>query len=183
MSTTDGRSSTYIPEEVVRRARGLLDEPQSIAEYGAAKFPRSHAPGTDCRRLRGVLTACLVLADQRPQVPTPRTEQLRRPIAAAFLNEGTAVCVANQRSGSVWLVDVRQSHVYSELALGGRLTDLAVLPDRKHVLVVEETRHELIALSFDGEKLSVRSNMVLWCSSTVSSCCRDRKRRRCHRSI
>ena len=105
-----------------------------------------------------VSLVCVVLADQRPQTPTPRTEQLRRPIAAGFLNDGT-LCVANRRSGSISLVDVRHSRVLDEIVLGGRLTDLAVLPDRKHVLVVDEARHELIALAFDGEKLSVRARL------------------------
>ncbi len=86
---------------------------------------------------------------------------LRRPVAAAFLDDGRTLCVANQRSGTVSLVDVRQGHAVGEVAVGKHLTDLAVLPDRKHVLVVDDERHELVALSFDGARLSVRARLAV----------------------
>jgi cytochrome c peroxidase len=85
--------------------------------------------------------------------------QLRRPVAAAFLGGGDTLCVANRRSGSVSLVDLRQGQVRDEIAVGRRLADLAVLPDGKHVLVVDEERNELVALAFDGTSLTIRARV------------------------
>jgi mono/diheme cytochrome c family protein len=87
--------------------------------------------------------------------------RLRRPVAGAFLDDGRTLCVANQRSGTVSLVDVKQREVREETAAGRHLADLAVLPDRKHVIVVDDERHELIALSFDGTSLKVRGRLAV----------------------
>ena len=101
----------------------------------------------------------LVVAEQRAPTSRQRPAQLRRPIAAAFLSDGATLCVANQRSGTVALVDVRQKQVYDETAVGKHLTDLAVLPDGKHILTVDDERHELVALSWDGRRVRVRSRL------------------------
>jgi DNA-binding beta-propeller fold protein YncE len=82
-------------------------------------------------------------------------------VAAALLAGGTTLCVANQRSGTVSLVDLRPSQPRDEVAVGQHLTDLAVLPDRKHVLVVDDQRHELVALSFHGTRLAVRARRAV----------------------
>jgi DNA-binding beta-propeller fold protein YncE len=86
---------------------------------------------------------------------------LRRPVAAAFLADGRTLCVANQRSGSVTLVDVSRSRLLGEWAVGRHLTDLAVLPDRKHILVVDDERQELIALACDGSRLTPRVRLTV----------------------
>lgn len=106
--------------------------------------------------------ACWVAAAQQgPPSDLSQTRQVRRPVAAAFLGDGQTVGVVNHRSGTVSLVDVRQARVLREVAVGQRLTGLAVLPDRKHVLVVDESRHELIALSLDGSALQIRARLAV----------------------
>jgi DNA-binding beta-propeller fold protein YncE len=55
------------------------------------------------------------------------------------------------------LVDVPSGRVLSETAVGDRLADVAVLPDRRHVLTVDEQRHELVILYHDGGRLVVKS--------------------------
>jgi hypothetical protein len=82
-----------------------------------------------------------------------QTTRLRYPVAAVFLDDGKTLCVANRRAGTLSLVDVDMGIVRDELAVGEQLADLAVLPDRRHVLVVDEGRHELIALSYDGTQM------------------------------
>jgi DNA-binding beta-propeller fold protein YncE len=82
---------------------------------------------------------------------------LRHPVAAVWLDEGRTLCIANHRSGSLSLVDVAAGKVVSETTVGKRLADLAVLPDRRHVLAVDDAKHELIILSHDRGQLHVDS--------------------------
>jgi cytochrome c peroxidase/DNA-binding beta-propeller fold protein YncE len=125
----------------------------------------------DLKRLRFALSgtaavglavslACVVIADN-PRVPASPPARLRHPVAAAFLDDGRTLCVANQRSGTLTLVDVPRERVRDEVAVGEHLSDLSVLPDRKHALVVDEARHELVALAFDGIRLSVRARLAV----------------------
>jgi cytochrome c peroxidase len=113
-----------------------------------------------------MIAVCLAVAvcwaevtNRDAQPARARAALLRHPIAAAFLNDGTNLCVANQRSGTVSLVDVHRGRLQEELVIGGHPTDLAVLPDGKRVLVVEDKRHELIVLSFDGARLHVQARL------------------------
>ncbi len=106
--------------------------------------------------LAGVAAWVALAAHGSP--PTP-VAQLRRPVAAAFLDAGQTLCVANHRSGTVMLVDVVRGRVRGEWAVGERLSGLAVLPDHRHVLTVDEKRHELIALRYDGTRLTVRARL------------------------
>jgi DNA-binding beta-propeller fold protein YncE/mono/diheme cytochrome c family protein len=89
----------------------------------------------------------------------PPAQCIRRPVAAAFLADGRTLCVANQRSGSISLVDIRQAQLREEFVVGQHLTSLAVLPDGKHVLVVDDQRNELIVLAFDGTRLIVQAHL------------------------
>jgi hypothetical protein len=85
--------------------------------------------------------------------------RLRHPVAAAFLADGHTLCVANRGAGSVSLVDIPQRRVCQELVVGQRLAGLAVLPDGRNLLVVDEQGHELVALLFDGARLQVRARL------------------------
>jgi DNA-binding beta-propeller fold protein YncE len=110
----------------------------------------------------GVVAVCVAasvcwLAAADPAAP-PAT-QFRRPVAAAFLGDGQTLCVANQRSGSVSLVDLRRERPQAEFVVGRHLTGLAVLPDRKHLLVTDDHRHELSALLWDGSRFTVRARL------------------------
>ena len=115
----------------------------------------------------GALTLCLAacisyfaIAGQTPQRPPPRTEGLRRPIAAAFLRDGRTLCVANQRSGTISIVDVPRRKVVGETTIGKRLNDLVLLPDGQTILAVDDERHELIAARIMGERVRVRSRLT-----------------------
>jgi len=109
----------------------------------------------------GAALSWTTLADQGPPPPLARRALLRRPVAAAFLGDRPILCVANQRSGSVALVDVSRARLLGEWVVGQHLTDLAVLPDRKHVLVVDDQRHELLVLAADATGLVVRTRLAV----------------------
>jgi DNA-binding beta-propeller fold protein YncE len=115
-----------------------------------------------------VFAACLaasacyrVIADQGARPPHRPATQLRRPVAAAFLSDGQTLCVANQRSGTLALVDVRPGRLLEEKAIGEHLNDLAVLPDGKQILTVDDERHELIALSHEDGRLRLRARLAV----------------------
>jgi hypothetical protein len=78
---------------------------------------------------------------------------LRRPVAAGLLDEGRLLALANQRSGSLSLIDLKTNRVVCEEHVGGQLSGLAVLPDGKRILVTDEKRHELVALLVEGDKV------------------------------
>ena len=92
--------------------------------------------------------------------PTPvRMARLRHPVAAVFLADGNTLCVANRRAGSVSLLDLSAGRVRDEWMVGERLGDLAPLPDRRHLLAVDEQHHELMALFLDGSRVTVRARL------------------------
>lgn len=103
---------------------------------------------------------CAAVADSQ-RLPAKSELRLRRPVAAAFLRDGTTLCVANQCSGTVSLVDVPHERILGETAVGKHLTDLAVLPDGKNILLVDDQRHELLALSCADGRLHLRSRLPL----------------------
>src|SRR5262245_56362914 len=109
------------------------------------------------RLLASVGIAGLVVCWALPADRTPRlTERvhLHGPLAAVLADDHP-LGVANRDSGSLSFVDLQTSKVRDEVAIGQRIAGLALLPDRKHLLIVDEQRHELIALNFDGSSLTV----------------------------
>src|SRR5438445_9956619 len=67
--------------------------------------------------------------------------QLRRPVALALADQGRWLFVANQRSGSVTVIDTDTSRPIAEVAVGRRLADLVALPDGRHLLAADEEAH------------------------------------------
>jgi hypothetical protein len=85
-------------------------------------------------------------------VPLKDQPHLRRPVAAAWLAPGKLLAVANQRSGSVSIVDPEKRKVLTEAAVGERLADVDALP-AGWLLAVDEKLHELLVLQWDAGKL------------------------------
>jgi DNA-binding beta-propeller fold protein YncE/mono/diheme cytochrome c family protein len=108
-----------------------------------------------------VSVSWVAAADQGLPALRPEARKLRRPVAAALLTDDHTLGVANQRSGTLSLVDLRQGRLRAEFAVGAHLTGLAVLPDRKHVLVVDDRRHQLIALSCAGNRCTPRARLTV----------------------
>ncbi|MCA9113663.1 MAG: hypothetical protein KDA79_01160 [Planctomycetaceae bacterium] len=69
---------------------------------------------------------------------------VRRPVALAV--SGGLVHVACQRSGMISIVDPAAQQVLAEIPVGRRLGDLVALEDERHLLAVDEARHEVILL-------------------------------------
>jgi DNA-binding beta-propeller fold protein YncE len=84
--------------------------------------------------------------EDRP-VPDLRP-RLRRPVALALSGEGLAqgLFVANQRAGTISVINVMTWNTTEELSVGGRLSDLAATPDGERLLAVDEEAEELVVL-------------------------------------
>jgi mono/diheme cytochrome c family protein len=89
------------------------------------------------------------------EVPLKDQPHLRRPIAAAWLDENRILAVANQKSGSISIVDIEKRKVLGEFAVGERLADVASLPADGWLLAVDEKLHELIVLHWKAGKLAI----------------------------
>lgn len=83
-----------------------------------------------------------------------------RPIALGLIGDGAELLVAN-RSGTVMRVDPAARQVRETLAIGRRLTGLAVLPAGDRALVTDEGAHELILLRCGAGKLQVDAQLSL----------------------
>jgi cytochrome c peroxidase len=75
--------------------------------------------------------------------------RLRRPIALHLSADERFLLTANQRSGSISVVDLSRKAVVRELAVGERLSALAPLPNGR-LITLDEARHELILLRRDS---------------------------------
>src|SRR5262245_43488062 len=117
------------------------------------------------RHCLAVLTSLLLfgccavaLADDLPLKDQPH---LRRPVAAAWLQPDTLLAVANQRSGSISIVDIAKHKVLAEVAVGERLADVAALPSSRWFLAVDEARHELLVLRWAANELEVGQRIAV----------------------
>lgn len=79
--------------------------------------------------------------------------QLRRPTALALADKGKWLFVANQRSGSISVLDTSNLRVLAEVNIGRKLADLALLPDERHLLAVDEEADQLVLLARRGTLL------------------------------
>ena len=98
-------------------------------------------------------------AEQAAQPAEADQARLRRPIAMVLVDEGRLLLVANRRSGSVSIVDTASNRVVSETPVGRELADMAVTPDGKRLLVVDEAAGELVILTRSGDQLSVTQRL------------------------
>lgn len=95
--------------------------------------PRYHLP-----LLIGLQLFSLTLrADERSTV------QIRRPVALTVVNEGRQLVTANQRSGSVSLIDLQTQKVVSETPVGKQLSDIATVGDPQRLLATDQETHQL----------------------------------------
>src|SRR5262249_20380687 len=148
-----------------RRVPVVYPEEECLRSSALPKRPPMHVGRSVRLPVSLAIVACLAAA--LPWVThgaappgDPSLARLRRPVDAAFLPDGT-LCVANQRTGTLSLVDLPGRRVVAEVAVGGRLAALAPLPDRQHPLVADEERHQLIVLEQEGRQLAVRRRLAV----------------------
>lgn len=87
-------------------------------------------------------------ADPYKQMLTSRepTKQLRRPVSLAVVDGGRTLLVANQRSGTISVVDLESERVVGEKEIGGQPADLVVDSREKTLYVVDRETNALIIL-------------------------------------
>jgi YVTN family beta-propeller protein len=86
---------------------------------------------------------------------------LRRPVAIASSADGSRLLVANRDSGSVSVVDLAESRVVSEQAIGRRLADLVAIPGTSHLLAADEAAHELLLIELVGDDVKVAQRVAI----------------------
>ena len=85
--------------------------------------------------------------------------QFRRPIAAVLLEADGILAVANRRSGTISLVNLKDGAIANEVSVGKRLSDLTALPKSARFLASDEKSHELLLLKYDQKNISVESRL------------------------
>jgi YVTN family beta-propeller protein len=89
--------------------------------------------------------------DSSPKTAPPIS--LRRPVALALADDGKWLFVANRDSGSISVIDPAEARAVAEVPAGRKLADLAITPDGRRVLAVDEDAGELLVFVRDGSKL------------------------------
>jgi YVTN family beta-propeller protein len=115
------------------------------------------------RRIAGpvCLTAALLLLSHEagrgegPEAASNPSRRVRQPVALAIADGGKTLLVANRRSGSVSVVDAGSRRVVGEHAVGHGLADLAILPDGRHLLAVDQAGHDLVLLSYQDRSMKI----------------------------
>jgi len=94
--------------------------------------------------------------------------QYRRPSAAALINDGRILCVANRRSGTLSLVDTEHRSV-SEKHIGQQLSDVEVVPGSDRMLVTDFAGGTVVVVSHseNGLQISDRVEVAAWPESVV----------------
>lgn len=88
-------------------------------------------------------------------------ERLRQPVALVLADEGKLAFVANRRAGSIAILDLEKRQLISERNIGKSLADLALTPDGRFLLAVDEEANELILLSRLEASLEIRHRVSL----------------------
>ncbi|RUL88745.1 cytochrome c peroxidase [Tautonia sociabilis] len=77
----------------------------------------------------------------------------REPVAMAVSTDGSRLYVANRESGTLSVIDVGSGRVASEHEVGSSLSDLALLPDGRHLLAVDEEEGLVVVVRLDGREV------------------------------
>jgi YVTN family beta-propeller protein len=88
------------------------------------------------------------------QLPALKT-LVRQPAALGFVNDGALLLAANRRSGTISVVDTRTLRPVQEIVAGQGITDLAISPRQKTILVCDEPAGELLFLRCQGARFDV----------------------------
>jgi YVTN family beta-propeller protein len=87
-----------------------------------------------------------LLIARPPDSTSTLSTQMRRPVALALGDGGKTLFVANQRSGSISVIDTAARKVMTETRAGQNLDDVAALPAGQHLLAIDETADELLLI-------------------------------------
>lgn len=93
------------------------------------------------------------------------TAQWRRPVAVIVVDEGRRAIVANQRSGSLSVLDLETLQVVSESPVSGRLADVVALPHQAassnaaRLLACDDEAHELLLIDRKEDGIAVTKRL------------------------
>ena len=85
----------------------------------------------------------------------PFESRVRQPVALVCADGGKTALVANRRSGSLSILDTVAYKLDGEFKVGRGLADLAVLPDGRRVLAVDQAADELILIDYQDRSIRV----------------------------
>ena len=103
--------------------------------------------------------------------PKPLAARWRRPVAVAVVDDGRRAVVANQRSGSLSLLDLEALRVVSETQVGESLSDVVAFPSRTvspdksapleatRLLACDDAAHELLLIDRKGDGFVVTKRL------------------------
>ena len=104
-------------------------------------------------------------ANDKPE-ERPLTPVFRRPTQAVLLEEGNLLAIANQRSGTVTLMETASGKVLSETQVGTQLTAITTLPHREvdakeqtSLALTDFAQHQLIFATLAGRQLKVTNRI------------------------
>lgn len=97
----------------------------------------------------------LVMGDRAAAQDQSAMKKLRRPVGLELAGDENSLLVANQRSGTISVVDLTRQQVISELKVAKNLSDFCKLPGQNRYLATDQHQHELLILSLDSQRLKV----------------------------
>jgi DNA-binding beta-propeller fold protein YncE len=109
----------------------------------------------NARRTAATLALIALLDLSSAATAASPASKARHPVALAVSREGDRLFVANLRSGSLSVVDPRAKAVLSEHDLGRGLSDVALLPDGVHLVVVDKAAGKLLLVAWRDGKARV----------------------------
>src|SRR5262245_60123041 len=85
----------------------------------------------------------------------------RRPVALALASGGDTLLVANGRSGTISVIDLRSGTRVAETKVARALSDLASLPDSIRFAAIDPEAGELLLLEHRSDRLAVKSRLAV----------------------
>ena len=114
-------------------------------------------------RVALIISGCAVVGGHVVHAQTfvslHESAHLRRPVAAAIVGEGRLLCVANQRSGTLSIVDLEQKEVTAEYKVGDRMSDVVAWDEQDCLLLTDESAHELLVVQLSGQGIDVSQRL------------------------
>ncbi len=170
-------AGTGCPGRAARHGPGRKWPSQNLSGSGTPRTGRavSERGAMPCARIRPVrplvlvalgslvLTPLLAAAEIAKSQPgtLQSVARLRYPVALALADQGTLLLVANQRSGTVSVIDLKTRRVAAEVSIGQTLTDLVAVPGnaKGEFLATDGTKHTLHLIRQRGSELTVAESL------------------------
>jgi len=126
--------------------------------------------------LGALLTAIAVMVCHAFAAPTARglgtirnwaakacaaSAKLRHPVALALADNGRWLLTANERSGTISVIDTTSLKLIGETAVGKSFADLTTTPDGRHLLALDAEANELVVLIRQGSDLAIVGRVVV----------------------